>query len=80
MRHLTVIFAMGLAGLAAGAGYGFGHEVLAEMPLPETSVYDCRRHVATDSFVSCICLRGNEASACTFPIPKNRYGKSTGVK
>ncbi len=73
MRHLIVVVSLGLAGLAAGTGYGFGHEVLAEMPMLPTFTYDCKRHVATDSFLSCVCLEGQEARTCTFPIPKNRY-------
>lgn len=80
MRHFVVILAMGLAGLAAGAGFGFGHEVLAEMPLPETVSYDCKREDFNSSMIACICLRGQEMWVCTMPIPQARWGTKGKVK
>ena len=79
MKQLIVILSLGFAGLMAGVGFSFANDVQAEEPRSNgATVYDCKRRLATDTTVRCVCLSDSEPYFCNFPIPKNRWG--TGPK
>jgi hypothetical protein len=75
MRSVGLFLILGVSGFLAGMGYSFGNDVQAEESRSNgATVYDCKRRLATDTTVRCVCLDYNKTYFCNFPIPKNRFG------
>lgn len=72
MKRIWIAIVVMTTGLLFGMGNAVMTDVLAEIPQPETMVYDCRRQKSDSTIVWCSCLRGPEEWLCTFPIPKGR--------
>ena len=74
MKAIGWTVLMILGGAAASIGYGFGAELAAEPAPAPVTIYDCKRRLATDLTVRCVCNQGGETYFCNWSTPKNRWG------